>query len=106
MISHSRARSAELKCLFRDNWRNCPPFVFSYRCDTSHRKWQITYDPEYDTFHIRSLWTNHDCYEHWFGVFDLLVRPDALMDDQPFDEWLLSWAGFVQLDSLQVEELL
>lgn len=95
-----------LKKLFEENYRNCPPFVFRYQHSEAHRRWQFAWDPWYEHFHYRPMWTDGDCSQSWGETFDLLIKPDVLIDDQSFENWLLSWASGVQIDASQVEELL
>lgn len=100
-------RQNELKRLFMENFRSCPPFVFRYAEDTTHvRKWMISKDPQSDNFIIKPMWAYGDFSYTWLELLNILVREDAVLDDQPFENWLLSWAGGVQLNDSQVEELL
>lgn len=97
----------ELKRLFMENFRSCPPFVFRYAGDMNHvRKWKVTKNPQGDNFFVRPMWTDGDFSYTWLELLNILVRKNAVLNDQPFEKWLLSWAGGVPLDDSQVEELL
>lgn len=97
---------AALEKLFEENYRNCPPFVFHYRDTATHHRWQFEWDPGHGRFHCRPMWTDGDFRQSWGETCDLLTNPEALIDDQPFENWLLSWTSGVQIDTSQVEELL
>lgn len=97
---------AALEKLFEENYRNCPPFVFRFQSSAAHRRWQFEWDPWHDRFHYWPMWTDGDFCESWSETFDLLTKPDALIDDQSFENWLLSWTSGAQIDTSQVEELL
>lgn len=100
-------RQNDLKRLFMENFRSCPPFVFRHAKDRMGvREWTISKNPQGDNFIVKPTWADVDLSYTWLELLNILVREDAELDGQPFEKWLLSWAGGVQLDDSQVEELL